>query len=116
MLVPTQPQVIRSRADLVLRIMEAYSSGDYTAVPSGTYGGNSYSPSYTSAIDKSYKVAKQRKAKQKYAASHGGSMAGYGGKDTDAKETILLPVAPRVGTVCSREGGIRCRAFQVSRT
>ena len=29
--------------NLVLRIMEAYSSGDYTAVPSGTYGGASYS-------------------------------------------------------------------------
>src|SRR3954469_20469109 len=64
--------------NLVLRIMEAYSSGDYTAVPSGTYGGTSYSPSYSSAIDKSYKVAKQRKAKQKYAAAHGGSTAGYG--------------------------------------
>ena len=31
--------------NLVLRIMEAYSSGDYTAVPSGTYGGTSYSSS-----------------------------------------------------------------------
>ncbi len=55
----------RDYVNLVLRIMEAYSSGDYTAVPSGTYGGTSYSPSYSSAIDKSYKVAKQRKAKQK---------------------------------------------------
>ena len=30
--------------NLVLRIMEAYSQGDYTAVPSGTYGGTSFSP------------------------------------------------------------------------
>ena len=63
--------------NLVLRIMEAYSAGDYTAVPSGTYGGTSYSPSYSSAIDKSYKVAKDRKAKQKKAqqeaAANGGS-------------------------------------------
>ena len=51
--------------NLVLRIMEAYSSGDYTAVPSGTYGGTSFSSlSYSSAIDKSYKAAKVRKAKQ----------------------------------------------------
>lgn len=50
--------------NLVLRIMEAYSQGDYTAVPSGTYGGTSFSPSYSSAIDRSYKVAKERKAKQ----------------------------------------------------
>ena len=48
--------------NLVLRIMEAYSSGDYTAVPSGTQGGTSFSsPSYSSAIDKSYKVAKERR-------------------------------------------------------
>ncbi len=49
--------------NLVLRIMEAYSSGDYTAVPSGTQGGTTFSPSYSSAIDRSYQVAKQRKAK-----------------------------------------------------
>ena len=38
--------------NLVLRIMEAYSSGDYSAVPSGTQGGTSFSPSYSSAIDR----------------------------------------------------------------
>ena len=70
--------------NLVLRIMEAYSSGDYTAVPSGTYGGTSFSPSYSSAIDRSYKVAKERKAKQKakqqkirqQQAANGGSSSG----------------------------------------
>jgi membrane-bound lytic murein transglycosylase B len=67
--------------NLVLRIMEAYSSGDYTAVPSGTYGGTSFSPSYSSAIDKAHKVAKERKAKQKkirqqQAAANGGSTSG----------------------------------------
>ncbi len=51
--------------NLVLRIMEAYSSGDYTAVPSGTQGGSSLSPSYSSSIDNSYKVAKERKAKER---------------------------------------------------
>ena len=51
--------------NLVLRIMEAYSSGDYTAVPSGTYGGSSFSPSYSAAIDSSYKAAKERKARQR---------------------------------------------------
>ena len=68
--------------NLVLRIMEAYSSGDYTAVPSGTYGGASYSSSassYSTAINKAHKQAKVRHAKQKYAAAHGGSLAGYGG-------------------------------------
>src|SRR4051812_44816907 len=66
--------------NLVLRIMEAYSSGDYTAVPSGTYGGTSFSPStsYSTAIAKAHKQAKVRHAKQQYAAAHGGSTAGFG--------------------------------------
>ncbi|MCX6398258.1 MAG: lytic transglycosylase domain-containing protein [Propionibacteriales bacterium] len=42
----------REYVDLVLRIMEAYSQGDYTSVPSGTYGGSVFTPSYTSAIQK----------------------------------------------------------------
>ena len=61
--------------NLVLRIMEAYSSGDYTAVPSGTYGGASYSSSassYSSAINKAHKQAKVRKAKQKQARAAAG--------------------------------------------
>ncbi|HET9500196.1 MAG TPA: lytic murein transglycosylase [Marmoricola sp.] len=37
--------------NLVLRIMEAYSQGEYTALPSGTYGGTLFTPSYTSAIE-----------------------------------------------------------------
>lgn len=37
--------------NLVLRIMEAYSQGDYSAVPSGTYGGGLYTPNYTAAIN-----------------------------------------------------------------
>ena len=56
----------QSYVNLVLRIMEAYSSGDYTALPSGTYGGSSFSSSgYSSAIDHSYKKAKQRKQRTK---------------------------------------------------
>jgi hypothetical protein len=62
--------------NLVLRIMEAYSSGDYTAVPSGTYGGTSFSPSYSSAIDKSYQVSKQRKAKERKERANGTASSG----------------------------------------
>jgi membrane-bound lytic murein transglycosylase B len=54
--------------NLVLRIMEAYSNGDYTAVPSGTYGGASYSSSagsYSTAIAKAHKQAKQKAHQQK---------------------------------------------------
>ncbi len=71
--------------NLVLRLMESYSSGDYTSVPSGTYGGTSFSPSYSSAIDRSYQVAKQRKAKERATrirqqqAANGGSGSTSGG-------------------------------------
>ena len=70
--------------NLVLRIMEAYSAGDYTAVPSGTYGGTSYSPSYSSAIDKSYKVAKDRKIKQKKAQQEAAANGGSGSSSSGA--------------------------------
>ncbi len=71
----------RDYVNLVLRIMEAYSQGDYTAVPSGTYAGTTFSPSYSSAIDRSYKVAKERKAQEKAAAKrarNGGSTGSTG--------------------------------------
>ena len=55
--------------DLVLRIMEAYSQGDYTAIPSGTYGGTVFSPSAASTI-KSRQHAAQQHAQQQAAASH----------------------------------------------
>lgn len=37
-----------SYVDLVLSLMNAYSRGNYTAVPSGAYGGGVYAPSVTS--------------------------------------------------------------------
>jgi membrane-bound lytic murein transglycosylase B len=40
----------RPYVDLVLRLMEAYSQGDYSAIPSGTYGGTVFTPSSSSAI------------------------------------------------------------------
>src|SRR3954447_15052553 len=66
--------------NLVLRIMEAYSSGDYTAVPSGTYGGTSFSSAsnYSTAIAKAHKTAKARQVRQQHAAN-GGSTSGSGG-------------------------------------
>ena len=83
--------------NLVLRIMEAYSSGDYTAVPSGTQAGTSFSPSYSSSIDRSYKVAKQRKAKaakaRAKARANGGSGSGSSGSGTTGGGTGTGPGA-----------------------
>jgi hypothetical protein len=57
--------------------MEAYSQGDYTAIPSGTYGGTIFSPSYSSAIK-----TRQHKAKQHGTSSTGGSSTTGGGSTT----------------------------------
>ena len=95
--------------NLVLRIMEAYSSGDYTAVPSGTYGGTSFSPSYSAAIDKSYKAAKERKARERGQAgalpsssNGGGSGSGSGSAAPAAAPAACpaptAPVAPAAPT------------------
>jgi len=58
----------KAYVDLVLRIMEAYSQGDYTAIPSGTYGGTIFSPSAASTIK-----ARQHAAQQHQAATAAGT-------------------------------------------
>src|SRR4051794_33124370 len=67
----------REYVDLVLRIMEAYSQGDYTAIPSGTYGGTMFTPSAASTIK-----SRQHQAKvHQHQASHssaGSSSTGSG--------------------------------------
>lgn len=67
---------------LVLRIMEAYSSGDFTAVPSGTQGGTTFTPSYSSSIQGSYAAKKQRETREKVRkqrAQQGGGAGSSGG-------------------------------------
>jgi hypothetical protein len=62
--------------NLVLRIMAAYSQGDYTAVPSGTYGGTTFSPSYSAQIADQRHRAKVRHQKQ---AAHQDANEGIAG-------------------------------------
>jgi len=84
--------------NLVLRIMEAYSSGDYTAVPSGTYGGASYSSSadsYSTAISKAHHKAKVRQAKQKKLAQQQAANGASGsGSGTSGSGGSVLPGTP----------------------
>jgi len=40
--------------DLVLRLMEAYSQGDYTAIPSGTSAGTVFTPDYAAAVTRAH--------------------------------------------------------------
>jgi hypothetical protein len=88
--------------NLVLRIMEAYSSGDYTAVPSGTQGGSSFSPSYSAAIDSSYQAAKERKARQR-ARERAAADDGSSSSSSSSGTTSSLPTTG--GTDSSTDGG-----------
>jgi membrane-bound lytic murein transglycosylase B len=55
----------KSYVDLVLRIMTAYQSGDYTAVPTGASGGSVFSPSSSSTMRLAKAKAKSKKKLQK---------------------------------------------------
>jgi hypothetical protein len=87
--------------DLVLRIMEAYSQGDYTAIPSGTYGGTIFSPSAASTI-KSRQHAAQQHAKQQAAAASAGSSSAAGSpgstSQTPSGGTPSTPKPPSTST------------------
>ena len=52
-----------SYVNLVLRIMEAYESGDYTSVPSDSYGGTLFAPNYANAIKKNRHESKSAATK-----------------------------------------------------
>ena len=95
----------RQYVDLVLRIMEAYSQGDYTAIPSGTYGGTIFTPSAASTIK-----SRQHQAKaQQHAAAAGGQAAATGSSSTSTSSgsssssgsgttTPSAPKPPSTGT------------------
>jgi membrane-bound lytic murein transglycosylase B len=100
----------RAYVDLVLRIMEAYSQGDYSAIPSGTYGGTVFTPSYSSAI-KTRKAHPFKPAKPSTPFTPTTPPAGTedpvtetpGGGDTPTKPT--LPANPVKG-VTDALGGV----------
>ena len=71
----------KSYVDLVLRIMTAYESGDYTAVPTGTSGGSVFSPSSSTTMRVAKAKAKAKKKQQKQqqqSSTNGGSSSSSG--------------------------------------
>ena len=74
--------------NLVLRLMEAYQQGEYTAVPSGSYGGNVFTPSYASTGAAGAKGARAGSGKK--SSSKSGTKSGQSGSTT--------PKAPGTGT------------------
>ena len=59
----------KSYVDLVLRIMAAYQSGDYTAVPTGTSGGSVFSPSSSTTMRFAKAKAKAKKKRSSNSSS-----------------------------------------------
>jgi len=72
--------------DLVLRIMEAYSQGDYTAIPSGTYGGTIFSPSASSTIK-----SRQQHTKTQHATTTTSSGSSTSGTTTSGSGSSTTP-------------------------
>jgi membrane-bound lytic murein transglycosylase B len=73
----------RAYVDLVLRIMEAYSQGEYTAIPSGTYGGTVFTPSYSSTIKtRQHKAQQSGTSGSSSGSTSGGSTSGSTGGST----------------------------------
>ncbi|HEY6931967.1 MAG TPA: lytic murein transglycosylase [Marmoricola sp.] len=56
--------------DLVLRLMEAYSEGDYTAVPAGTSAGTLFTPDYASAVNQAHRQHVHRAHAHSHTGSH----------------------------------------------
>jgi hypothetical protein len=76
--------------DLVLRIMEAYSQGEYSSIPSGTYGGTVFTPSYSSAVQqRTHKPAKSTKP-----SSTGGGTTGGGQQPSGNPSSPSGPSTP----------------------
>jgi membrane-bound lytic murein transglycosylase B len=107
----------QSYVDLVLRIMEAYSQGDYTAIPSGTYGGTVFSPSAASTIKSRQQHAKAQQHKAAAAAaagSNGSSPSSSNGSSPSSSNGGTLPNVDDthagsgglVGTLTGTVGGL----------
>ncbi len=77
--------------NLVLRIMEAYQAGDYSSVPSGSYGGTLFSPSITSSV-------------RDHVKNNGSGGAGLSGGNTQTDGTGSTPSGPSGGST-SGPGG-----------
>jgi membrane-bound lytic murein transglycosylase B len=86
--------------DLVLRIMEAYSQGNYSAIPSGTYGGTVFQPSYATAVRNRHPAHAGTKTSTTTTTSSttpGGSTSTGSGNGTTAPTTPVTPANPLAG-------------------
>jgi membrane-bound lytic murein transglycosylase B len=99
--------------NLVLRIMEAYSSGDYTAVPSGTQAGTSFSPSYAGTIADKRQDARHRDRRRAAQSRHASRSTPSSTRDGTATRT---PVTERGTTTSGPTGGAPDVVQQTTKT
>lgn len=72
--------------NLVLRLMQAYQQGEYTAIPTGSYGGSVFSPSYAATAGGRGSKPGKHSAKAKGTAS--GPAGSTTGKGTKGSVTV----------------------------
>jgi len=106
----------KSYVELVLRIMAAYQSGDYTAVPTGTSGGSVFSPSSSTTLRFAKAKAKAKKKQEQQSSSNSGGGGGSSSSGTGATggtgpvPTPSSAPAPRssnpVGDATKATGGV----------
>ncbi|HEU4567394.1 MAG TPA: lytic murein transglycosylase [Marmoricola sp.] len=94
--------------DLVLRLMEAYSEGDYTAVPAGTSAGTLFTPDYASAVRAHHRHARPQHPARSHShrtASTGSTNPGStGGSGSSAGSGTSLPSTGSTGGSGSTTG------------
>jgi membrane-bound lytic murein transglycosylase B len=95
----------RDYVNLVLRIMEAYAAGDYTAVPSGSYAGTLFTPDYSTAITHRKHAAKVRQ-------QHGGSAAAPAAGGTTTGQDTTGPTGDTGGVAGGATGTTSGNAVQ----
>lgn len=89
--------------DLVLRLMEAYSQGDYTAIPSGTSAGTLFTPDYAAAT-RAHRLHLRHEHAVK--AHHGGSASGGGGSTSSSGSTGGSSSSAPTGSTGDGTGGV----------
>jgi membrane-bound lytic murein transglycosylase B len=84
----------QSYVDLVLRIMDAYDAGQYSAIPSGTYGGTVFTPQSTGTLQSRQGAATPHRKPAHTSTGGTGTTTGTTGGGTGTTTTPTPPATP----------------------
>ncbi|MCW2756988.1 MAG: Transglycosylase protein, partial [Nocardioidaceae bacterium] len=105
--------------DLVLRLMQAYMDGDYTAVPTSASGGGLYSLNDYTDMNTVRGKAKHKKAKAALAAAQAASGQTSGGQSSTGTDPVTgkpLPAKPGSGLPTKAPNPVQNTATDVTQT